>query len=216
MAVWVKVDRIYTRTTHMANHQVDYSWEEFDPNAQQSMTEGQDIIIDERIELEGDDGFNLFAGANSVSGLELIDTSNATSFYHMFDGCRMSEIDLSSWDVSNVTNFTNMFVASYNLATVNLIGWDVSNVTECGGMFAECNHLTNILLEIGTNWQEEMIYLSDGGSGMFDNCIHLPGFNDYVTDIYKANNTGNDYGSGYFMGVWVWHKHDVYIKEYEV
>lgn len=215
MAVWVKIDRIYTRTTHMANHQVDYSWEEFDPNAQQSMTESQDIIIDERIELEGDDGFKLFTGANSVSGLELIDTSNATSFRQMFDSCRMSEIDLRSWDVSNVTDFTSMFAYNYNLATVNLIGWDVSNVTDCDSMFAGCGGLSNILLETGTNWEEEMIYLSDGGSGMFDNCTRLPGFNDVFTDIRKANNTGNDYGNGYFMGVWVWHKYDVYIKEYE-
>ena len=46
--------------------------------------------------------------------------------------------DISSWDVSNVTNMQTMFwlAAAYNQ---DLSGWDVSNVTNCNNFSLYAN-----------------------------------------------------------------------------
>ena len=64
-------------------------------------------------------------------------TSNVINMYYMFGGSGVSSLDLSTWDVSSVTNMEKMF---YN--TINLINlyfgdyWVTSNVTNMYMMFA--------------------------------------------------------------------------------
>jgi surface protein len=54
--------------------------------------------------------------------------------------------DLSSWDVSNVTNMEGMFggATSFNQ---DLSSWDVSSVTNMGGMFSA------ISFNLGREWR---------------------------------------------------------------
>ena len=76
-----------------------------------------------------------------------IDVSNFDSFCNeldkgIFDGMNFKYIDISDWDVSNVTNMRCMFFDCGELKSVgDLSNWDVSNVTDMSSMFYECNEL---------------------------------------------------------------------------
>ena len=76
-----------------------------------------------------------------------IDVSNFDSFCNeldkgIFDGMDFKHIDISDWDVSNVTNMSGMFFDCGELKSVGDISkWDVSNVTNMSGMFYGCNEL---------------------------------------------------------------------------
>jgi surface protein len=62
------------------------------------------------------------------------DVSNVTNMRSMFSGARAFNQDIGGWDVSNVTNMGQMFY--YALVFNQDIGsWDVSNVTDMGAMF---------------------------------------------------------------------------------
>ena len=76
-----------------------------------------------------------------------IDVSNFDSFCNeldkgIFDGMNFKYIDISDWDVSNVTNMSGMFFDCGELKSVgDLSKWNVSDVTNMSGMFYECNKL---------------------------------------------------------------------------
>ena len=76
-----------------------------------------------------------------------IDVSNFDSFCNeldkgIFDGMNFKYIDISDWDVSNVTNMSGMFFDCGELKSVgDLSKWNVSDVTNMSGMFYECNEL---------------------------------------------------------------------------
>ena len=65
--------------------------------------------------------------------------SNVTDMYRMFLNCRKLESvgDLSKWNVSNVTDMSFMFMGCHSL-NQDLSCWDVSNVNNMMGMFYEC------------------------------------------------------------------------------
>lgn len=53
-------------------------------------------------------------------------TSNVTDMSYMFQGCKqLDSLDLSSWDVSKVENFSFMFNDTY-IESINLSNWDMS------------------------------------------------------------------------------------------
>ena len=75
------------------------------------------------------------------------DVSNVTNMEVMFYGCKELESigDLSYWDVSNVTNMSSMFYNCKTLKTVgDLSGWDVSSVNDMWGMFYHCKKLKSV------------------------------------------------------------------------
>ena len=62
------------------------------------------------------------------------DVSSVTNMVHMFNRANNFNQDISSWDVSSVTTMQNMFI--YALAFNQPVGdWDVSKVTTMAGMF---------------------------------------------------------------------------------
>ena len=74
-----------------------------------------------------------------------IDVSNLYSFYNrnrdigIFERTQFKYIDISDWDVSNVTNMPAMFYKCEELKSVGDISkWDVSKVTNMTYMFAFC------------------------------------------------------------------------------
>ena len=73
-----------------------------------------------------------------------IDVSNIDSFCNnddigLFEQTKFKYIDISDWDVSNVTNMLSMFYRCNTLKSVGDISyWNVSNVTNMAYMFTGC------------------------------------------------------------------------------
>ena len=99
-----------------------------------------------------------------------IDVSNLDSFYNkgkgLFSVTKFKYIDISDWNVSNVTNMSCMFFVCRELKSVgDLSNWDVSNVTNMVGMFYECNEL-KFIGDI-SKWNVSNV---TNMSSMFDRC----------------------------------------------
>lgn len=94
----------------------------------------RDIIID--LSKKGETNFNN------------IDTSAMTSMDSVFLALKyINEIDISEWDVSNVTDMSDMFNGCENF-TADLSGWDVSSVNNMQAMFCECKKFDSDI----SNW----------------------------------------------------------------
>ncbi|MDR0767888.1 MAG: BspA family leucine-rich repeat surface protein [Methanosarcinales archaeon] len=84
--------------------------------------------------------FNGFAD-NITGTMELdlttFDTSDVTTMNGMFNnGVTLTKLDISGWDTSNVTDMESMFRGVWNVEVLNLSGWNTSNVTTMRYMFA--------------------------------------------------------------------------------
>lgn len=103
-------------------------------------------------------------------------TNNVTNMYYMFGGSGVTSLDLSTWDVSAVTNMEKMFYNTVNLinlyfgnywttgnvinmylmfansgvTTLNLSAFNTSSVTNMGAMFQGTSDLAAI--NFGTNF----------------------------------------------------------------
>ena len=131
------------------------------------------------------DGFTLL---KEIRNIENLDTSNVESMDSMFLGClNIEELDLSSWDTSNVTNMNAVFDMNNEnkLKNINLAGWDTSNVTIMRNMFYGCSQLTSVdVTEFDTSNVTDM-------SAMFYGCSQLTSldirnFNmSKVSDVYS-------------------------------
>ena len=83
-----------------------------------------------------------FIDYNALTSLDLsnFDTSNATSFASMFNGCRgLTSLDVSNFDTSKATTFSEMFRGCSNATTIIANDWSAS-VTS-GSMFLDCTSL---------------------------------------------------------------------------
>ena len=82
-----------------------------------------------------------------------INPSKITDIKQMFDGCyKLTELNLSNWDVSNVTAIYSVFDDCESLTTLNLSNWRVTN--KCNslmGMFGGCKNLTTLTCDF-TTW----------------------------------------------------------------
>ena len=152
----------------------------------------------------------MFKGANTtgnaletIQGLENFNTSKVINMAFMFWNCdELENINVSSFDTSNVTDMSGMFggydvnmklkdiigIEEFNTSKVtsmasmfqncgNLINLDVNNfdtrnVTNMVGMFWECKALTNI--EIGEEFNTENVTDMEG---MFYDCKNLTSIN---------------------------------------
>ena len=89
-----------------------------------------------------------FAKMTSID-LSALDTSEVTNMSNMFSGCSsLTSLDLSSFDTSNVTNMSNMFSGigdhSMNIEKINVSNFDTSKVTDMSFMFNDCSSLTSL------------------------------------------------------------------------
>jgi surface protein len=71
-----------------------------------------------------------------------IDTSLITNMDSLFQGITtLANVDISQWDVSNVTSMDGMFFNKKNF-NCDLSEWDVSNVENMESMFMDCDNFT--------------------------------------------------------------------------
>ena len=89
----------------------------------------------------------MFYGCSSLTNLDLssFNTSNVTDMYSMFYGCSsLTNLDLSSFNTSNVTDMDYMFYGCSSLTNLDLSSFNTSNVTYMDYMFYGCSSLTNL------------------------------------------------------------------------
>ena len=99
-----------------------------------------------------DDRYNELGPGTKENPIDFndIDVSHLDSFYNknkvgIFEGTKFKHIDISDWDVSNVTNMQFMFNGCKYLKSVgNISKWDVSSVTDMWYMFFKCEKLESV------------------------------------------------------------------------
>ncbi|MCQ2534360.1 MAG: DUF4214 domain-containing protein, partial [Clostridia bacterium] len=142
---------------------------------------------------------DMFYGCSSLNELDLssFNTSNVTNMRDMFSDCSsLSELDLSSFDTSNVTNMSDMFYGCSSLNELDLSAFNTNNVTNVDFMFANSTKLSKIYVNNNCNMSEATCWRT------FNNCISLIGGNgtkydsSHVHGSYAVIDT-SDY-PGYF------------------
>ena len=79
--------------------------------------------------------------------VELIWDDNIDNCKFMFNKCiNITEIDLSSFNTSNVNFMQNMFYGCSSLTSLNLANFNTLKVTDMSSMFALCSSLTSLYL----------------------------------------------------------------------
>jgi surface protein len=73
------------------------------------------------------------------------DVSSVTDMSNMFSGASsLTNLDVTNWDVSSVTNMSGMFAGTYSLTELDVSKWDVSSVTNMSSMFTFAESLTEL------------------------------------------------------------------------
>ena len=100
-----------------------------------------------------------FADTNITKINSMMSTRQFVSFDSDFYGCtKLKEVDLSNWNIMNVTNIRYMFNSCSNLETVNVSTWDVSKIKDFSGMFGYCDKLRTLYVKQGTrDWWYEVL-----------------------------------------------------------
>ena len=97
------------------------------------------------------------------------DTSNITNMSYMFNGCKsLTNLDASKWNTGKVTDMSYMFWHCNALTTLDISKWDTSNVNDMSYMFEYCRALTTIkgIIDMKS---------CTSYSGMFSGCTKLTG-----------------------------------------
>ena len=124
-----------------SSEELIYAWKD-DENNIYWYTDARDVY------LNADSSYMFdYIEALDYSGLETIDSSNATNMAYMFNGLTMEYVGsyystsknlfdkIANWDVSNVTNMSGMFKNSIEVDFSKIANWDVSSVTNMSEMF---------------------------------------------------------------------------------
>lgn len=89
--------------------------------------------------------FAFYFNVESISFGGVLDTSEATDMFRMFQYCNcLTSLDLSSFDTSRVTDMEAMFESCSALSDLDVSGFDTSKVTNMVGMFRGCQSLTDL------------------------------------------------------------------------
>ena len=103
----------------------------------------------------------IFAGTNLNGDISSWDVSNVTDMGGMFKNDLSFNQNIGSWDVSNVTDMSYMFNLAEDFNTP--IGdWNVSNVTNMGGMFNEARSFNQDISSWDVSNVTDMSVMFDG------------------------------------------------------
>ena len=108
-----------------------------------------------------------FAGFSKMTSIDLsaLDTSNVTDMGSMFSGCNsLTSLEVNKFDTSKVTAMYFMFSGCRSLPSLDVRNFDTSEVTNMDGMFEECSSLTNLDV---SNFDTSQV---TNMNGMFCNC----------------------------------------------
>ena len=95
--------------------------------------------------------FSSMTSLSKINNIEYFKTTYAETMKEMFRwDVSIEELDLSSWDTSNVTDMSGMFILNTGsdglglLRKLNLSNWDTSKVTNMSRMFNNCEELEEL------------------------------------------------------------------------
>ena len=134
-----------------------------------------------------------------INGLEYLNTAEALTMSHMFDGCEALEsINVSSFDTKNVETMDFMFSGCKSLKTIDLKNFDTDKVYNFKYMFNDCENLERLDLsgfntKIDLDKDSLMVYPMC--ELMVSNCWNLKKlilspvlFYTIYTDLYNQGN----------------------------
>jgi surface protein len=101
--------------------------------------------------------------------------------YMFYNSIYLTDVDLSSFDSSEVQNMSNMFCGCKNLKYIDLSSLNTKNLKNIGGMFGGCASLTKINLKTLNSKKLTDI------SGLFGGCFNLQKID--LTPLYTKNVT---------------------------
>lgn len=93
----------------------------------------------------------LFSGFESITDLDLsqFDTSMVTNMKDMFADChRLARLNVANLNTSNVTNMSGMFKNIPDLNILNMSSFDTSKVTDMSYMFYGCTNLHGVIFSM--------------------------------------------------------------------
>ena len=131
-----------------------------------------------------------FAVFNKMTSIDLssLDTSEVTNMNSMFSGCSsLISLDLSNFDTSQVTNMSWMFCAEpgslMNIEEINVSSFDTSKVTDMSSMFGWCSSLTS--LDLSNFNAPQLTDITDMFAGLTNlETLNISNFNvPQLTDI---------------------------------
>ena len=93
----------------------------------------------------------MFSGCSKLTEIDVsgFDTSNVTDMYEMFSGCSsLTKLDLSNFDTGKVTAIREMFKDCSRLTSLDLSSFDAGNLSQdtyhYEGVLSGCNSLTQL------------------------------------------------------------------------
>ena len=136
-------------------------------------------------------GSELFRSHSSMRSADLsgFDVSRVTNMSDMFYGCeRLSSLTVSGWNTGNVTTMKEMFRGCSALLVDFVSGFDTSNVTDMSFMFYNCDRITSLDL---SGWDVSHVTTM---ASMFYHCDRLTALN--MSGWNTSSLTSTDYMFG--------------------
>ena len=129
--------------------------------------------------------FDNFSLLTTINNLSRLDTSNCTSFAHMFDGCLILEtVNMATHNTAKVTNMSYMFNDCAELFNCVLTNFNTAAVTDMSYMFSGCMNLVSLDLTMFDTSKVTTF------ANMFNECYELATLNlgNFITS--SATNMG--------------------------
>ena len=124
------------------------------------------------------DSSSIFCNCDKIESIDLskFDITNITNMSCIFKGCTSLEylLGINNFDTKNVNNISGMFKGCSSLGDLpDISKWDISNVTDISWMFDGCNLLES--LPDLKNWDTKNIINMDG---LFNDCSSIKSLPD--------------------------------------
>lgn len=133
----------------------------------------------------------MFYNCGKLTALDVSgwNTSQITNMHLMFSNCNsLTTLDVSSWNTSKVTDMSGMFNDCSSLTTLGVSGWNTSQVKDMGLMFSGCSKL--ITLDV-SKWNTGSV---TGMYGMFTGCSSLTTLNVSGWNTSRVTNMSSMFG----------------------
>ena len=134
-----------------------------------------------------DDIYNLIPNAKkTVIDVTSFDISNVTNMGRMFELSAIEEIDVSNFDTADVLNMRAMFAQAGLLKDIDISNWDMKKVTNGNSMFTLCLSLKTIdLTGLSFDAADDFAY-------MFNECPELETI--YASNTFFINSSASTGG----------------------